>query len=177
MNSCLSQVFGDVGDVCLSFPAVLSFLLYLRHSWGCLRNVKGFHLEAPASQGRVERRVCPSLAVTHEAQSSSGRSFGFRSHISQSGPAWELCGPGICWEGVLLCGVFIVKVQCIMRPPDSLEGKGAGKWSLTLARTHLYISRGSSQAESHAHAVPVVLRFISELEARVREHPGDPGTW
>lgn len=63
-----------------------------------------------------------------------------------------------------------------MRPPNSMEGKGAGRWSLTLARTYLYISRGSSQAKSYAHAVSVVLRFISELEARVREHPGNPGT-
>lgn len=63
-----------------------------------------------------------------------------------------------------------------MRPPNSMEGKGAGRWSLTLDRMYLYISRGSSQAKSYAHAVSVVLRFISELEARVREHPGDPGT-
>lgn len=34
-----------------------------------------------------------------------------------------------------------------MRPPNSMEGKGAGRWSLTLDRMYLYISRGSSQAK------------------------------
>lgn len=63
-----------------------------------------------------------------------------------------------------------------MRLPNSMEGKGAGRWSLTLDRMYLYISRGSSLAKSYARAVSVVLRFISELEARVRERPGDPGT-
>lgn len=36
---------------------------------------------------------------------------------------------------------------------NSLQGKGAGRWSLTLAGTYLYISQGSSQAKSYAHAI------------------------
>lgn len=62
-----------------------------------------------------------------------------------------------------------------MRPPKSMVGKGGGRWSLILARTYLYLFQDSTQAKSCTHAISVVLRFISELEARVREHPGDPG--
>lgn len=56
------------------FPAVLPFLAVPRALIGLavlLGSVKGFHLEAPASQGRGER-VCPSAAAGTQAQCSPG---------------------------------------------------------------------------------------------------------
>lgn len=64
---------------------------------------------------------------------------------------------------------FFSKVQCIMRPPRSMVGKGAGRWSLTLARTYLYIFQDSTQAKSSANAISygpqIFFRTGSQSEA------------
>lgn len=154
---------------CVSLSCCTQALLGLAVILG---SAKGFHLEAPAWQGRGER-VVPTLAVGTAGTVQPWRLIWVQPSAGQATHAWD-------WNllrKVFACGAASFrKVQCTVRPPNSLEGKGAGRWRLALAGTYLYISPGSSQANSYAHAVSVVLRFISELEARVKEHPGDPGT-
>lgn len=107
------------------FPAVLSFLAVPRALVGLavvLGTVKGFHLEAPASQGRGER-VCPTLAEAQQAQCRPGGSLGSGHQLGRP----RVRGTGMCWERALLSGASLSRaVQGTVRAPGSPEEQGGG---------------------------------------------------
>lgn len=107
------------------FPAVLSFLAVPRALVGLavvLGSVEGFHLEAPASQGRGER-ACPTL---QEAQQAHWGSAG------QATRAWDW---NVLSKGFAVWGLIV----------QSSSGHSESSWQpgrqrsremeLTLART------------------------------------------
>lgn len=114
----------------------------------------GFILWFWPLKGEV-KEFCSTITVgtcrytpAQEGHLDSAYSSQVRNSVAKSGR-----GTGISWAIFSFMGFsFSSKVQC-MRPPNSMVGKGAGRWSLTLARTYLYISRDSTQAKSCAHAI------------------------
>lgn len=83
------------------------------HRAGCdPGSVPGFHLEAPAQE-------------THLGSGHASATLGSSVATSVWCVGLETFGKGLCFVGFHHSG----KCSAQMRPPNSLQGKGAGRWS------------------------------------------------